>query len=269
VLPNENRIGERIVYALLPWKWLSTALALLVAAAVYADDLAALAGYTMPESVVVRLLPVIVLGAVGGFFGPTGHLAPWRVLWRWFPSLNSFIFPDLNGTWVGSTRSNWPTIARMLDAAQAHRAIDATDLAAVPPQEDALAVEIIASLFSVRVAAALSSTNGNSHSVFAKPRLDPVSGRVHLTYVYQQVTPEPAAMDDEVHMGAADVTLDPGRPTSADGVYWTRRKWRLGLNTAGRIELRRLAERRSGTKTLREHALEERERMARAVLAQS
>jgi len=79
--------------------------------------------------------------------------------------------------------------------------------------------------------------------------------------VYAQSVPDPAITDEESHLGAADVEFEPDDLTRAEGVYWTRRQWRLGLNTAGKLTLRRLSE-RSPQKTLREYAAEEQERLA-------
>lgn len=72
-----------------------------------------------------------------------------------------------------------------------------------------MAVQITASLFSLKIAAGLSSTDGESYSIAAKPRKDQHSGRIHLSYVYEQRTPDHAITDEERHMGAADLIIDP------------------------------------------------------------
>lgn len=214
------------------------------------------------DSTVVRLIPLLSLTLLGAIFGPTGYFAPWRVLWRLCPPLNRWVFPDLNGVWVGSTKSNWPTIERMLQAAQGEEALAQAELVGVPPQEDAIAVEIKASLFVIRIFAALSSTEGTSHTLTARPRLDANSGSLHVTYVYEQSVPVPRLMDEGLHIGAADVQLDRDDPTAAEGVYWTQRRWTLGLNTAGRVSLRRIAPRLESDKRLADYAREERARLA-------
>jgi hypothetical protein len=63
-------------------------------------------------------------------------------------------------------------------------------------------------------------------------------------------------------MGAADVQIDPDDLTKIEGVYWTRRSWKQGLNTAGRICLRRLEARKDPRKALREYAAEEKARLS-------
>src|SRR5690606_22996121 len=41
----------------------------------------------------------------------------WRWLWKKFPKLSEWVFPDLNGTWEVELCSNWPRQAQMLEAA--------------------------------------------------------------------------------------------------------------------------------------------------------
>ena len=105
------------MYALLPWRTLGTALMIVVGLAVYADNFGAWVGVTVSDSVVIRYLPVAVLAVLGIVFGLTAYWAPWRFIWRRIPLLNRTVFPDLNGVWVGTTASNWPTIEKMRNAA--------------------------------------------------------------------------------------------------------------------------------------------------------
>lgn len=253
------------MYPLLPWKWLGTALTVVVAMAVYLDDLAQLIGVSISDRIVIRHLPLALLAFLGGFFGPVSYWAPWRVLWRMIPALNRWVFPDLNGIWLGTTGSNWPTIKKMFEAAQAHRTIDKIDkdeLHSTPEQHDAIALQITASLFSIKLAAGLSSTDGQSCSVTAKPRRDQHSGRIHLNYVYEQSTPDPSITDGDQHMGAAELTIDLDDLEKGEGVYWTRRSWKIGLNTAGSLELRRVSYRIEKGKSLRQYAADEKARIA-------
>lgn len=249
------------MYPLLPWKWLGSVLTLVVLLAVYANDLAALAGFELTDRSVIRYLPPVFLAALLGFFGPTGYWAPWRITWRFFPFLNGWL-PDLNGVWLGTTASNWPTIKKMFEAAKADRGIEQLELHSTSEQRDAIAIQITASLFALKINAALSSTGGNSYSIAAKPRRDQHTGRLHLSYVYEQVTRDHALTDEEKHMGAADLITDPENLDQAEGVYWTRRSWKIGLNTAGRLTLHRVAAHREGSKTLREYATDEKMRLA-------
>lgn len=243
------------MYALLPWKWLTSLLTAVIAGAVYVDDLFRWFGVGIPDSLTIRLLPVILLALFSGFFGPTSYWAPWRFVWRLFPRLNGW-FPDLNGVWVGSTTSNWPTIKKLTETAQSHDKTTEQELHDLPEQRDAMAVRITNSLFILRICAGLSSTNGESHSITAKAWRHQHTGRIHLSYVYEQQTPDHAATDEENHLGAADLALTAEDHSRAEGVYWTKRRWRTGRNTAGKLELTRLSQRIDKQKALRQHAAE-------------
>jgi len=249
------------MYALLPWKTLGSALMIVVGLAVYADNFGEWIGITVYDSVVIRYLPMAVLVMFGIVFGLTAYLAPWRVIWRLMPMLNRTVFPDLNGVWVGTTASNWPTIEKMRNAATTENAVDLTELYETAERHDAIAVEITASLYSLRLATGLSSMDATSYSITARPWKCQHTPRIHLAYVYEQETKDPSATDEERHMGAADLVYDPHAPDELEGIYWTRRSWIEGLNTAGRLRLRRVAPSKDGSKTLREYALEEKARL--------
>lgn len=81
------------MYPLLPWKWLGGGLAAVVMIAVSADNLARLMGTTVSDQSIVRYVPLAVVTILGGFFGPTGYWAPWRVVWRLCPALNQVDLP--------------------------------------------------------------------------------------------------------------------------------------------------------------------------------
>jgi hypothetical protein len=250
------------MYPLLPWKTLGTALMIVVGLAVYADNFGAWVGVAVSDSVIIRYLPVAVLAVLGIVFGFTASWAPWRFLWRTMPVLNRSVFPDLNGVWVGTTSSNWPTIEKMRKAATTKCAIELAELYETPERQDAIAVEITASLYSFRLTTGLSSMDATSYSITARPWKCQHTPRIHLAYVYEQETKAPAATDEERHMGAADLVYDPQSPDDLEGVYWTRRSWIEGLNTAGRLRLRRVAPFKDPSKTLREYALEEKARLS-------
>jgi SMODS-associating 2TM, beta-strand rich effector domain len=254
-------IWGRKVYPLLPWKWLTFLLAVVVAATVYADDLGRWVGVNVPDTMLVRLLPMILLTLFSGFFAPRTYWAPWRIAWRCIPGLSSN-FPDLNGLWVGSTSSNWPTITKLVETAQSDDKVTEQKLYDIPEQRDAIAVRIQNSLFALRVSAGLSSTEGESYSITAKPWRDQHTGLIHISYVYQQQTPSPAATDEETHLGAADLTITAEHPSRAEGTYWTRRSWKTGRNTAGKLELVHVSQRVDRQRTLRQHAAEHKAKLA-------
>lgn len=172
-------------------------------------------------------------------FAPTHQRwAVWRHVWKWAPPLNKLAFPDLNGTWKGKTSSNWPSIQAMLESAKGNGGLDHAKLSEIPLKSDDITLTIKASLFSFRISATLSATGGTSHSLTERVTEDKRRGVLELYYIYRQETPEPVATDESSHPGAAclDIDLD---AWTMKGAYWTKRSWRSGLNTAGRIEVGR------------------------------
>lgn len=243
------------MYALLPWKWLSILLVAIIAATIYVDDLFVQIGDPFPDSMIVRFLPVLLAFGFTGFFGPTGYLAPWRIVWRAVPRLNNW-FPDLNGIWVGTTNSNWPTIELLVDAATSTKEITKQELYETPTSADAMVVQITNNLFTLRINAYLCSTKSESFSITALPWRDQLANHIHISCVYRQTTPNPGFTDDETHPGAADLIFVDDDFSKAEGTYWTRRAWRTGENTAGTLRLERKQVRKDIGKSFKKHATE-------------
>ncbi|WP_455977529.1 Cap15 family cyclic dinucleotide receptor domain-containing protein [Methylorubrum populi] len=243
------------MYPLLPWKLLGSLLTAVVASTLYADKLAHRIGVENPDGTVIRLLPMLILALFTAVFAPTGYWAPWRIIWRIFPSLNRY-FPDLNGVWVGITDSNWPTISKLIEAAKSQSSVTEVELHSIAAQQDAIALRITNSLFKLRIGASLSSTGGESQSITAKPWRHQHTERVHLSYVYRQYTPNHSIGDEEEHLGAADLVLAEEEQLAANGTYWTRRSWKTGRNTAGMIKVFRLPYDSKVNKTLHQYATE-------------
>lgn len=243
------------MYPLIAWKWIGIGLTFVTLLAVYADNVQHLTGLPISESAIVRYLPLTILLILGGFFGPTNYWAPWRILWRIVPKLNDW-FPDLNGVWVGSTSSNWPTIKKLFEVAQSDARTTENELHELPNQRDAMAVKLTSSLFKLKICAALSSTNGTSYSITAKPWRHQHTDCIHLSYVYRQNTPNHEITDEEAHLGAADLEMVSADYSKVEGTYWTRRAWQTGRNTAGILELSRLTARNETRKSLQQYAIE-------------
>jgi hypothetical protein len=209
-----------------------------------------LAGYVLVTGIPADLMSAVrSIGAsvtifsvlVVVVFGPTDRRwALWRLIWKVLPFLNRKAFPDLNGVWKGSTSSNWPTISTMLETAKGTGGLEPASLATVPLKSDGITMTITASLFSLRITAELEATGGKSHSLTERVSEDKRRGELELYYVYRQETPEPELTDDDSHLGAACLTIDLVAATLS-GAYWTKRSWRSGLNTAGRIEVQRVS----------------------------
>jgi predicted pore-forming effector associated with SMODS systems len=216
------------------WSFFLLTYSFFILAALALSDLAGANSVTT-----VRYLVMIVFVITTHWFGASYYYSGWRMLWRRFPVLNKLLFPDLNGVWIGESHSNWPIIKTMKDAALNGNMVATEKLDEVELQKNAMAVEIKASLFSVKVKARLSSTNGDSYSLTSTVSKKEQAETVNLLYVYEQQTPNPGASDHDVHMGAADLSWSKSKPNQLHGPYWTRRCWWKGLNTAGNIILNR------------------------------
>lgn len=139
-------------------------------------------------------------------------------------------FPPIDGEWKATLESNWPAIQQ-----RAHPHSAPVSLAPVPAT-----VTIIARLFYVRMNLTSDNRYSTSRTVFVRVSRDPEDGSVTLHYLYKNTTLVPEATDSDSHDGAANLGVErQGSDIWLEGVYWTNRNWHVGLNTAGRITLRR------------------------------
>lgn len=176
------------------------------------------------------------------FFGPTGPWSLWRALWRILPVLNDALFPDLNGTWEGVQESNWSKVDAMRKAACEKRAMATDYLEAIHLLQLPIILEIKASLFDLHVFAILPTTESTSVSA-ASRLIRAQDGRYILYYVFTQETGLISSTDESVHDGAARLVYYPEQ-LELKGTYWTKRMWQAGLNTAGRLKVRKIDRKR-------------------------
>lgn len=240
------------MYRLFHWKTRITVVVTVVALLVVnVDHFEVFTGIDLPDHALVRYLPKLLVLLLTLTFALSNRWAPWRLLWKIIPPLNT-IFPDINGVWRGYTHSNWPIIEKMFEASQTDRVVSQEELHSIPLRSDALAIEIKATLFKVQIIAWLSATKGKSHSIIVCPWKD-MHKRLHLTYVYEQEGSTPSATDTDKHFGATDLIIEMENLNKASGDYWTRRNWKEGHNTAGRIELERIKKWRDKNKPLSDY----------------
>jgi hypothetical protein len=139
-------------------------------------------------------------------------------------------FPPIDGNWKVAIESNWPAIQQ-----RTHPGSSAVPLASVPAT-----VKIIARLFYIRMNLDTDNRYSTSKTVFVRATRDAEDGSVTLHYLYRSSVRLPEATDSDSHDGAANLTVEQhGSDLWLEGVYWTNRNWHRGLNTAGKITLRR------------------------------
>lgn len=226
------------MYQLIPRTWRNVTLTLFALLALYAAGLAEWLAVEISPYRVAAAVTFVVMGVLGLTLG-SSRFCSWT--WGKFPLLNKLLFPDLNGVWVGTTRSNWPVIKAMMDSAASPESIDLGSLSNIPLQEDGMAILIEANLFKIHVKARAARTNGNSRSITASVDRLPNDLDIRLSYIYDQETPDPVYTDESNHIGAATLFFENGTYDECKGYYWTRRKWREGTNTAGQLSFKRIA----------------------------
>lgn len=133
----------------------------------------------------------------------------WQRLWAMFPSLNTLLFPDLNGRWL--MKIHWI-------GAKDSGSVDAT----ATIKQDFL-----------RISMEVRSDNSDSETLMARPKRHPESGRPLLYYVYRVVPKLTTAYAGPSYEGAAILKFDATQTDSLSGNYFTSR------NTTGHFELQR------------------------------
>jgi hypothetical protein len=140
-------------------------------------------------------------------------------------------FPDIDGEWFAELESNWPIIQHQLGVEKVE----------VQPNLIRAKIAIRARLFFIYMNLESDDRYSTSKTIFVQAARDALDGSFQLNYIYQNQTLRPTDGDASVHHGAASLSFhnDPTQPWM-QGVYWTDRNWTKGLNTAGRITLRRV-----------------------------
>ncbi|ELB2282491.1 hypothetical protein NB620_15935 [Vibrio alginolyticus] len=133
----------------------------------------------------------------------------WRWLWKVIPSLNHILFPDLNGEW--DMEIHW-------NSGNA--------------QGTALATAYIKQDF-LKISMEVISKDSESHTLLAKPKKDPESGRATLIYMYRNVPKRKNGNQEPPYDGTAVLKLGYKDTNKLMGNYYTDRL------TQGHYELKR------------------------------
>lgn len=133
----------------------------------------------------------------------------WRRLWRRFPALSHWLYPDIGGEW--NIRIYW----------QSPQDYDVVDARATIRQD------------FVRVSMEVRSSSSDSKTLIAQPKKDPESGAPLLYYVYA-VTPKLIGSNPgSPYFGAAILKFSETEGGELRGNYWTSRQ------TSGHFQLSR------------------------------
>lgn len=147
----------------------------------------------------------LVAFVVGTVFAMIANLV-WRWFWRRFPILNKWLFPDLNGRWIGTLQSTW--------------ADPATGSSPGPISTE---VTVRQTLFDVSVK--MKTGESSSYSTRVIPEAEPQADRYRLWYSYDNRPVANVQHRSTPHEGVAwlEIALadDPNQLT---GQYYTSRK---------------------------------------------
>lgn len=148
------------------------------------------------------------------------------------------IFPNIEAEYEVEISSNWSVITARNEGQEPE----------VSPHGD---VDLFKRVGTAKITARLSRIDMSlkmddgyltSETVTCSLRRDRGERKPVLFYIYDSHVPVPKTTDSQRHLGAASLSIPLGaRPTELAGNYWTDRNWHLGLNTAGRIRLRRIS----------------------------
>jgi hypothetical protein len=158
------------------------------------------------------------LALLGSFDGVVGYV--WRM-----PLLGPYLeahYPYLGGEWIAEVTSN--------------RSVGQSGHLSDPARYK---VRVRCNLYRILVEFGDESAYARSQTVFAIPEIDAASGRQYLWYIYRGEVMQPRDTDERFHLGAGHLEVIALAPLTLVGTYWTDRGWMKGLNTAGRITLRR------------------------------
>jgi hypothetical protein len=133
----------------------------------------------------------------------------WRKLWAFFPALNTWLFPDLNGVWNIKIhyRNNGGNGVVCAEAV-----IKQTWLS--------MSMEVL-------------SKDSDSQTLAIVPKKDPESGRAQLFYFYRVIPKKVDAEAREPYEGSANLRVSTAGATHLAGNYYT------SVATDGHFELER------------------------------
>tara|TARA_R110000787_G_scaffold42334_3_gene104116 strand:- start:580 stop:1242 length:663 start_codon:yes stop_codon:yes gene_type:complete len=147
------------------------------------------------------------------------------------------LFPNIDGEYEVEISSNWSVIKARNEGREPEVSSDG-DVALFNRVGKAT---IMARLTRIDMSLTMDDGYLTSETVTCSLRRDRGERRPVLFYIYESHVSAPKNTDSDRHLGAARVTIPlERRPKVLEGNYWTDRNWHLGLNTAGRIRLRRV-----------------------------
>ena len=185
----------------------------------------------IPQISVVSI-SVMTVSALLFFIGES-PLFPWLcskpVIWR--------LFPNIDGNYDVEISSNWSVINSRNECSKANNSAN-NDVKLFKKTGKA---KITSRLTRITMRLDMDDKYLTSETVVCSLQRKQGENFPTLYYVYESHVTTPKSTDSQRHLGTGRISipLEP-RPVLLEGNYWTDRNWHLGLNTAGRIKLRRI-----------------------------
>jgi hypothetical protein len=150
------------------------------------------------------------------------------IVWR--------LFPNIDGEYEVEVSSNWTIINARMNGSAPEISADG-EIASFKKMGTA---KITSRLMRIDIELTMDDRYLTSESVVCSLRRERGERYPVLFYIYESHVAAPKNTDSARHMGAARVRIPLERcPGLLEGNYWTDRNWHQGLNTAGRIRMRR------------------------------
>lgn len=141
-----------------------------------------------------------LLGTVFEFILLYLFTSGWRKVWSWFPILNEWLFPDLNGEWDAKIIWNWDDKTGTKNG-----------------------IVYIKQSF-IKISVDLSTDESESTTLLVKPFKDPESDQPSFYYMYRSESKSLNHQEKTDHKGAAIIKRDIKNNNILSGNYFTDRK---------------------------------------------
>ena len=173
-------------------------------------------------------ISVIVVSSLLFLVGQTPAF-PWicrlPIMWR--------LFPDIDGKYEVAISSNWSIVSDRREG-QTSTSGDAEFLRRVGK------AKITSRLTRIDMRLEMDDGYLTSEMIVCSLRREAGERLPTLLYIFDGHVAVPKPTDSQRHLGAGRISIPlERRPTLLEGNYWTDRNWHQGLNTAGRIQLKR------------------------------
>lgn len=174
-----------------------------------------------------------------------GESPLFRKIWK-IQFIQDKFFPYIHGRWEGQIQSNWSVISAIREAASGlpnSVDVNSIDMHTIGSMKKDVTVEITATFLFIRMKLIPKDGYTDSETIFVKPEKNGDGGYPCLYYMYRTKADIPQGDDEKIHYGAAkmDIRLNSAGGLNIVGNYWTERNWQKGMNTAGTLDINKVA----------------------------